>query len=149
MDHAAQAGDGGDVDDAARAPREHLPPQVTAGQERPEQVDVHDPLPLLGGGVFGRLDQADARIVDQHVRRAVMLADPGGERLHERLVGDVADHAVDRRPGSPQPVRGGIERLHVGRQHGESAAREQRCRLESQALCRARNDRQFHRQTPR
>ena len=66
---AAQAGDRGNVDDAACPPREHLPSQVAAGQERSQQVDVHDALPLLGGRVLGGLDQADAGIVDQNVDR--------------------------------------------------------------------------------
>src|SRR6185437_2248188 len=96
---APHPGGGGDVDDRAAARGGHRRDELPAGQERPLEVGVQQPVPLGLIQVSEPLDAEHPGRVHQQPRLAQLRADllgggpdrPGGEHVH----------AVPARPGKP------------------------------------------------
>ena len=91
---AGKAGHRRNVHDAALPPCEHRRTEVAAQQKGTEKIHVHDPLPLCGARRLGGRDQADAGIIHQSIRRAVLAGDPLRHVQNERLGGDISRQAV-------------------------------------------------------
>nr|WP_281365014.1 hypothetical protein [Phytohabitans houttuyneae] len=128
--HAAQPGDRGDVDDRARAGAQHQPPELAAQQERPGQVDVEHPAPVVERGLLQRRDERDTRVVDHHVDAPEALVHRRRERDHVGLRAHVPQHREVRGDRLLVHHR---QRVPLGTQHLGHPATD--------ALCGTRHDR--------
>jgi hypothetical protein len=103
---AVQAGDRGDVDDAARLLRDHVAVgDVLRQDEVAAHVEVHHLVPGLDRVALGRRAPAGARVVDEDVDRAHAL---------QRLVGQAAGVFFLRAVGG-DPARVDAGGLQLGR----------------------------------
>lgn len=62
-----QPGDRGNVHDAPFSSRQHVTTERLRKEERSQEIDVHHPSPVVGSDRFGRCDETDARVVDEHI----------------------------------------------------------------------------------
>jgi hypothetical protein len=129
-----QSRDRGDVDDRAAARVQHQLPQCPRQQERAGEVDLQDASPLLGGGLLGRGEQRDARVVDQYVDPAEAVAHLLGELGRIDLRGHVAHHRVHLRTGVLQGRQRLQRFLQVGQDECVPFARQCLGHLAADAL---------------
>ena len=109
----------------------HLPGEQPAAVDHAPQVHVQHLLPVLHGGVQQRAGQADAGVIDDHVRGAQLLVHVARQRLHGAAVADVGLAAQGLAAGVldfARGARGGI-RINVGAQHGGAPGAERQRRL--------------------
>ena len=90
MDYAMQACDRCDIDDAATATIEHLLPEGLTQQKGRSQIDRDHLLPLINARFFSWADQANAGIVHQSIRAAIVPLHLRGEFRYKAGIGYVA-----------------------------------------------------------
>ena len=90
---------------------------MLAQQEGAEQVHVHHALPLFGGGVFRRRNEADAGVVHERIGRTAGGSHMVRQRLHEGFGRNIAREPIYRMAGGAQFAERGIQRLQVRQDH--------------------------------
>jgi len=139
----AQPCDRRDVDDGAGPRLEHHPAEGAAEQERPGQVHVEHPLPLLRGGLLGRRDERDPGVVDQDVGAPEPLPHLLRERRDVRLERDIARNVQHLPPAPSHDRRGFGGRLEIGQHHLVARHGEHLRRAAADAAGRSGDDGDF------
>ena len=121
--------------------------QVFAQQKRPEQIDVHDLLPLAAEVCSAGTIRADAGVVDQRIGCAVIAPRPPRQVRDEGFRGHIAGDASLRAPPAAAALRASSG-LQVQHDDAVSAPSQAALRRRTRRLGRPGDERGFTQGSP-